>query len=87
MSDCCRGGRNVYQRPGETDYDQSGVMRGKIVMKEPCNDIPIVISRYERADDGELLRREVDHFEADGEVFEKPEKRPYQEKDYQWLCD
>ena len=87
MSDCSRNAWRTRKRADQTDYDQSGVMRGKIVMKDPCHDIPIAISRYERTADGELLERDVECFEFEGDFYEKPARKPYREKDLSWMGD
>lgn len=87
MSDCSTRAFGVPERPDVKEYDQSGAMRGKIAMKPPCRDVPIVMGRYETGPDGELLKREADYFEFDGERFERVARRPYEERDMSWMGD
>ena len=85
MSDCSTRAFGIPERSDVKEYDQFDAMRGRVVMKPPCRDVPIVMGRYETGADGELMRREADYFEFDGDRYERVEKRPYQEKDLDWM--
>lgn len=87
MSDCSTRAFGIPERPAFKEYDQSEAMRGRIVMKGPCRDVPIVMARYETGPDGEMNRREADYFEFDGERFERVVRRPYEERDMSWMGD
>ena len=87
MGDCSRRAFGISERPDVKEYDQSKAMRGKIVMKPPCRDVPIVMTSHEKDSDGNFVKREVDHFEMEGERFVRVVKTPYQEKDLDWMGD
>ena len=82
MSSCRHGGRDTYQRPGETDYRHDEPIRGRLVFKDGT-DSKFTTSRF--LEDG--TERVMDHVEVDDERYERYVTRRYEEKDYIWLSD